>query len=64
MLNGDCIEVIYTMLLHHLLADAWPKPYMHPKLIVIFDATWFRAAIFRTAGNIHLQNRSTAAINV
>ena len=40
-LKGDCIEVAYTMLLGHLSTDTWPRPYkayMHPKIIVIFDA--------------------------
>ena len=38
------MEVAYTTLFCHLSADDWTRPYMHPKIIVIFNKTRSRVA--------------------
>ena len=49
-----CIDAqrLYRSRVHHATS-----PYMHPKIIVIFDATCSRSAIFSKAGDMCLLSR-------
>ena len=58
LLKGDYPEVVYTMVLRHVVKSLFYNvDALHLKIIVIFVATCTRAHMFRKAGGIYVCHR-------